>query len=212
MNNFVRDDINTYVNLPFANLTKEELVEILFPKRDRYNLDIMGAHDLRHRFVKKYSWSIPCREAINTIKQYSTSKRVLDVMAGSGFWVKLLIEAGVKAEASDINVGDKNTYKHTTTWVPIKECDGAAMVKKNQNADIIVAWPPYDEPDGTKIINEIKKPGTMLYYFGEGGWGCTGDNEFHEIINDQDKWHDVEHVQLPQWDGLHDSLMIYRRV
>lgn len=203
--------LELYASLPFVTMPKVEVEEKMFGRVDGHRDWDITRYEIRSQFVKKFSWSIPCKEVIDAFKKYSPSRKILDVMAGSGWWVKLLNDVGLNAEASDIEPGEGNSYKHHTSWVPIKKCDGAEMVKLNQEADIIVAWPPYDEPEGTRIVKEIKRPGTILYYIGEGPDGCTGDGEFHNLLDDKNEWESLEFVSLPQWDGLHDNMEVFKK-
>ena len=43
----------------------------------------------------------------------------------------------------------------------------------------------------------------------EGYGGCTADDSFHQLLDDE--WDEDQEVDLPQWDGIHDRLTVYRR-
>ncbi len=39
--------------------------------------------------------------------------------------------------------------------------------------------------------------------------GCTGDSQFHEAL--EMEWEEIEAVAVPQWHGLHDRMLVFRR-
>ena len=168
----------------------------------------------RHEFVRKLSWSIPCKEAVDAIRKWARPP-IYDLMAGSGYWSKILNDRGIKSIATDINVGKRyNDYKHTVLSKvrranAYKVAGSTIHRSKLGFGDILLAWPPYDEPIGNTIIKLIPL-GSRVFYFGEGYGGCTGDDEMHCRLYEDFKHLDV--VNLPQWTGINDSLFIYEKV
>ena len=71
-----------------------------------------------------------------------------------------------------------------------------------------MSWPPYDEPIGAEVAKRML-PGSVLFYIGEGYGGCTGCDQLHAILNEQ--FDRLDNVHIPRFDGMHDSLMIYRK-
>jgi hypothetical protein len=53
----------------------------------------------------------------------------------------------------------------------------------------------------------LEEGGRTLAFIGEGEGGCTADDEFFRLLETGEE---VESIPLPQWDGLHDHLTIYR--
>ena len=51
--------------------------------------------------------------------------------------------------------------------------------------------------------------GDRFVYIGESRGGCTADNTFFEILNSN--WTFVESVDIPQWDGIHDEMNMWKR-
>jgi hypothetical protein len=47
-------------------------------------------------------------------------------------------------------------------------------------------------------------------YVGEGQWGCTADDEFFKLLDAS--WEQEKFIDIPQWDGMHDGMNIYRRL
>lgn len=70
-----------------------------------------------------------------------------------------------------------------------------------------MVWPPYATSMAFDTLNNFK--GNLLIYVGEGYGGCTGDDAFHEKL--EEEWDLSEEVEIPQWAGINDSLQILCR-
>jgi len=56
----------------------------------------------------------------------------------------------------------------------------------------------------------IAYKGQTVIFVGEGWGGCTGDDLFHDhLSSDFEKVED--YYDLPQWEGIHDYLAVYKR-
>lgn len=182
----------------------------------RWADDAYKKHIDRHDFVRKYSWSIPCKEAIDTIKKYARPP-LYDLMAGTGYWAKILNDAGVKTYASDMHLGRYNPYKHDSSHIKIRRKNaiiGAYSIQRARNSqgwhgDILLSWPPYESSTPTDILDTLPV-GTRVFYLGEGYGGCTGDVAMHTNFNKNFK--ELEEVYLPKFEGLHDSLIVYEKI
>lgn len=171
----------------------------------------------RKKFVKDYSWSIICKEVIEKIKQYA-SPPIFDVMAGTGWMGKILSSNGIRVISSDLHIGKNNKYGHHKTHDEISEIPAIekmkeiAILAKNgeTRGDIILSWPPYEESLGYDIL-KLVSPGAYVFYFGEGMYGCTGDDEMHSLLNNPSIFTHVETFAIPQFDSIHDSLFIYKK-
>lgn len=74
----------------------------------------------------------------------------------------------------------------------------------------MMVWPSYDVKWPVEaLLTYLSELGETLIYVGEGAGGCTADNEFHEIV--EQKFDEILDVEIPQWSGIHDRLMIYRK-
>lgn len=180
----------------------------------------------RRTFATYFGWSIPCKEAVDAIKNY-TRGTLYDVLAGTGYWAKILKKAGVKVVASDIHkITSKNNYHKTrkdhpvlniySTAKPEKENIirrnalkvGYDIKRKRLQGDIFLSWPPYEESFVTDLL-EMLTVGTRVFYIGEGMGGCTGDASFHKYLCDNFKV--LHYEDLPQWRGMHDYLTILEK-
>lgn len=171
----------------------------------------------RRNFVKKYSWSIVCKEVIDKIKQYAKPP-IFDVMAGSGWMGKVLNDNGIKVISSDLYVGKNNKYGHEKLHDEVSEVSAIEKMKQisilaekgETRGDIILSWPPYQESLGYEIL-KLVSPNAYVFYFGEGPYGCTGDDDMHNLLYDHNFFIHIETFSIPQFDSLHDALFIYKR-
>jgi len=152
---------------------------------------------------REYSFAIPTKEAIQEVAKLSP---LIEIGAGSGYWASLLKKAGATVEAFD-KFPKENKYKFTKTYTNIKTADEKILKDFPENYNLFLCWPNYDNDFAYNALSNFK--GHFLAYIGEGKGGCTGNNKFHDLL--KQKWIESKTVSIPQWDGIHDQLYIYRR-
>jgi hypothetical protein len=183
--------------------------------------DFHSSFKLRRNFVKKFSWSVLCKEAVDLIKKYARPP-LFDVMAGTGYWAKELTKRGIPTIASDKFLGDKNKYGHVDRHHPVEEKDAIDVLshinKLSSNkeetgihGDILMSWPPYNERIGEYIVSQIPIGG-RLFYVGEGAGGATGNDEMHDILDDKSKFKRLDFLILPRFAEIRDTLYVYERI
>ena len=79
-------------------------------------------------------------------------------------------------------------------------------VLKHPERSLMLCWPPYSTNMAAMALRRYK--GNVVIYIGEYAGGCTGDEDFHEML---DSWKLKETVSLPQWPGIRDDLTVYYR-
>jgi hypothetical protein len=52
--------------------------------------------------------------------------------------------------------------------------------------------------------------GSIVVYVGENGGGCNGCDDFHALLHSD--FDLIETVEIPQWEGIHDCLFVYKRI
>jgi SAM-dependent methyltransferase len=72
---------------------------------------------------------------------------------------------------------------------------------------LMLCWPPYDDPMAEAALSRYR--GDCVIYIGESALGCTGSDAFHAQL-EQD-WKEVATYEIPQWQGIHDAVYVYRR-
>ena len=160
----------------------------------------------RQDFIRRYSYAVPTREALQAIARYSP---LVEVGAGTGYWAMLLQDAGADVVALDTHPphpGNKNTFVKPFAYTEVL-FGGPGSLKRYPDRTLFLCWPPYNTPMAMACLKVYR--GQQLVYIGEGEWGCTGDKAFHRALARE--WEVLERIELPQWPGIHDGLRIYRR-
>jgi len=161
----------------------------------------------RDEFVRKYAWSITDPDSVAFVAEHAAGGLV-DPMAGSGYWAYLLGQLDVDVACYDLEPGANAWHSDVELWVPIETLDGAEAVAKHPDRTLLLAWPPYSEDVGARILRAYA--GGRVIFIGESGHGCTGDEDMHELL--ENEWHETTCHRPVQWWGLHDYITVYDRV
>lgn len=157
--------------------------------------------DIRQSMVFRYAWAVPNMEAIEAI--VALNKPVVEMAAGSGYWAWLLTQAG-----ADVTAYDRTPSKWETRYLKVKRGTPKKLVEwAGRDYALMLCWPPYADTCARDALEAYT--GDTVIYVGEGFGGCTGDNTFHAWL--RNKWDAIDTVGIPQWYGMRDRLMIYKR-
>lgn len=149
----------------------------------------------REIFVKEYSWGIPSKEAIDSIKEFIGSDSILEIGSGSGLWARLLLDSGVKIYPTD-SMNEKFVKKYMTIE---KLSANEAVDKFNGICNVaMLCWSRVRLPESFT--------GKKYIYIGELPDGCTSG-----YPDDDSEWNLVKTIELPQWWGIHDDLFLFQR-
>lgn len=170
---------------------------------------------LRQKLVRKYAWAIPNDEALETIAKYGP---VVEIGAGTGYWASLLAARGVDVRAFDSSPvrNGKNPYFETgketwgltmQAWFPVEQGQ-ATVAARFPHRTLFLCWPPFDTGMARVALEAYR--GDTVIFIGESLGGCTGDEAFHEMLDEQ--FECVEAVAIPRWNSIHDSLTVWKRV
>jgi len=134
----------------------------------------------------------------------------LEIMAGTGWLAKALIEADLKGIyiATDLNPPDDAVF-------PVSKIDAVkAIINHRNNIDaFVVSWPPYQDAIIEKCL-DVMPPGAKLIYIGEDYGGCTATYDFFKRIRsafesitspEHQLWLDAD-KKLFVWGGMSDYL------
>lgn len=161
----------------------------------------------RNSYVGKYSWTIPDPDALRFVVKF-TKGGMVDPMAGTGYWAYLLKQWDVDVVCYDISPGEDNTWhQDADLWVPVEKMDGAEATAKHPDRTLMLAWPPYSQDVGARILAAYH--GERVIYMGESNGGCTGDSGLHEALDED--WTEIAACRPVQWYGLHDDISVYER-
>lgn len=176
----------------------------------------------RNDFVNRLSWAVPSRAAIDAIAEFVGDAHVLEVCAGRGLWAALLRARGVSITPTDLHPGHNSSMEISP--IPVTDRDrtycevlerGALGAVATIDADVLMmVWPPLNHPAGAEALRAFS--GTRLIFVGEHTddgdptWGCTGDDALHEMIAAE--WRLHAEIEIPQWEAIHDFVMLYERL
>lgn len=171
----------------------------------------------RNRCCREFAWAIPTEEVIRAIVELGP---VVEIGAGRGYWAWCIEQLGGDVVAYDSRpawhpqawddngwlrgrMEEKKEEFSTHQWFPVLE-GGPEKVTEWPDRTLLLCWPPYSNDMASDCLKPRPK---RVVYVGEGYGGCTGDDEFHETLDNSYVGIDA-HI-IPQWDGIHDSVEIY---
>jgi len=148
------------------------------------------AEELTLPFLFLHHWLMRCcyygsitKETAHDIALNVGDGVVLDPLAGSGYGVKALREAGVRTIGSDINSSNP----------AIEKLDAVESLKKygSQITHLLISWAPHGSDIDHQLLREVRAnfPHVTIINIGEGEEGCTGSEQF---------WYEAETME-PQY-------------
>lgn len=175
----------------------EDLIEILFKEYENLNKSI-DMWKLREKLIKRYAWAIPSPKAIELIKNYLP---IYEVGAGSGYWARMITSL-IDSESYYAYDPLNDNYEFTHNWYNVRK-----NKLENSNRTLFLCWPPYDTSMAYDAVTENNPE--ILIYVGEGSGGCTGDYNFHNLLDEN--YEEIKFMAIPQFRGINDYLWIYKR-
>lgn len=158
----------------------------------------------RTELVKKYSWCVTDPDSVEFVFDHARG-RIVDPMAGTGYWSYLLSQMGVQCFAYDLKQGQNTGHRSADEHFPIIQGEAGQTVMAHDDCTLFLCWPPYDDPAGYAALSNYG--GNRVIYIGEGDSGCTGDDKFHKLLDKE--WGLVDTHKPMQWWGLHDWIYVY---
>jgi hypothetical protein len=169
-----------------------------------YTDHVVGAHARRRAAIAEFGFAVPTERALGALAGLGP---IVEVGASGGEWARLLHDRGVDVLATDADPSGTGVgMDGTRVWTEVAEGDAAEVAAAHPDRALLVIWPHYDEDWPGLALAAYE--GDVVAYVGEGRHGCTGDERFHDLL---EEWGEPEVVALPTWPGVHDNLYIYRR-
>lgn len=183
--------------------------ETLFTLIEKYAGDLIHNENLmftciyRHIYTRTFGWSIPSREATDSICQFIGTSSVLEIGAGKGLWAAILKCKGIDIIATSIidglYCGEDDMQE---TFTDIEHIDCIQAIDKYPHRDcLFVVW-----GSGILLPAVTLFKGHKVIVIGEDEHGCTDYlSEDHPIFKYQ------ESIKIPKWQGLWDKVRLYQR-
>ncbi len=177
---------------------------------DRWLAAYMASHEARKVGWKNYSWAVPNDEAIQAIADLP--QPIVELGAGTGYWASLVAADGADITAFDKypphkKIGEYRFEPHV--HFPVRRGTPATIAAgKVEWKTLLLVWPCYKSPFAFDALSAFS--GDTLAFVGESRNGCTGDNDFFDLL--ESSWKEICRVSIPQWNGIHDSLTIFTRI
>jgi SAM-dependent methyltransferase len=183
----------------------EYLEELKTIKKDRF----LGGYldqGKRIEYVKEYSWAIPNAEAIETIRKHSGTG-IVEIGAGNGYWASLIAQDGTKVKCYDTK-----PYHHGYCNDKSKEYYEVTRATHNVTSwykhwTLMLCWPPHWNDMAFRALEKYR--GNKVIYIGEGYGGCTGTDEFFDLLDKE--WNNIVTVDIPSWSGIRDMLFVFEK-
>ncbi len=214
-------DPNLYEELEPTLLNINPLFENGILKKEQYQYFNNQLNDfsfylsfLRAEYNKKFGFFLVNEDFLSLSSNYLKNKKICEVGAGTGFLSKCFIELGLDITAIDLKVKN-NSYGFSQTFTEILEVNAVDYLRKNSNQydTILMSWPNYDNDFAFNVLKQMSK-GQELIYIGEGYGGCTGNDAFHEMLNEKcflEKYSTEQFSKCSySWPGIHDSVYVYK--
>jgi hypothetical protein len=172
---------------------------------------LKSAHDFgldRSALCARYAWSVPTPGDITWLVGMLDGCGVVEIGAGSGYWAWQMAQAGIDVIAYDPEPpGPENRYNQHRVYHPVQIGDALCAADHPDRA-LFLCWPSYGDPWAAQALAAYR--GDLLLFAGEGGGGCTADDDFFAML-DKD-WEEVSSAprHVTYW-GIHCRLGAWTR-
>jgi hypothetical protein len=162
-----------------------------------------------HDVAARFSWTITSPGTVRFVRDHC-GPRVVDPLAGTGWWAFLLGRIGVDVVASDVapsDQRDESSYRHPT-WVPVVQANGAERTTAyGRDRTLLLGWPPIDSQVGRDVLAAYT--GNRVIYMGESRGGCCGTSDLFEVLDE--RWKQVADHLPVRWHGYTDLVRVFER-
>ena len=154
---------------------------------------------------RQYTYAIPSDRIHSEIKRICGDK-IVEMGAGTGYWAKYLSQFDINIIAFD-KKETRVEYCDDVYYSDIFEGTEEVLGEYSKYA-LMLVWPPYNEPFDYNCLKAYQ--GNYLIYVGEGYGGCTGDDDFFNLI--EEEW-EIVHCSYDclNFFGIFSFETIYKR-
>lgn len=172
---------------------------------DYLNFDF-GYTFRRSVFIPTYGFACLTEEAIKAMSHYGP---IVEVGSGGGYWAYEMLKAGIDVIPTDIApIGSvvKNEWEFNVPWTSVRRMSGVEAVKAYPSKTLLLCW-PYMADWAVNTLLEFT--GTYVISVDEGRYGCCATDDYFDVL---DEFYEmVQHIRIPTFPTIHDSIKIWRR-
>ncbi|MFL6116793.1 MAG: hypothetical protein ACJ786_36375 [Catenulispora sp.] len=133
----------------------------------------------RRALCRRYSWSIPTPGDIAWISGIAGGRGVVELGAGGGYWAALMRAAGIDILAFDPFPACRTNGCATRAHTAVEPGDDTMAARHGDRA-LFLCWPSYNDPWAARALAAYR--GDTLIYAGQDADGCTADDAFFELL------------------------------
>lgn len=184
----------------FADLDKlKRALPWMFRERTTYSDPHVMAASIASRIARSYAvqffgLAVPNWPALNAIAELDMP--IVDLGSGRGYWAWLL-ERQMRVVCHEI-------LPRRWSW---RAPDYTTPHKLPSDHALLFCWPDYGSLWPYRCVARYQ--GDVVIEVGEGDGGCTAESRFYQLL--EQNFRIEKEVAIPQWDGLHDYMSIWRR-
>jgi hypothetical protein len=158
-------------------------------------------------FRSNFSFAIPSILAVNEICAFAGSEQILEVCSGLGLWASLIQANGGRIIPTDsFTSHGTNPYK---TFLPVIDMDAVMAVNQFTTGVLMMSWPSYGDSFAVNALQAFK--GDKFVYIGEGQGGCTANDDFFELLENEWDFDWDNRIDIPTWHHINDCICLYTR-
>lgn len=188
-------DVSQFRKPLYPLKTKEEWETELYPDG---KCIYSGMQEKRLERIFDTCYPIISAELLNALATFLRGRRVLDVGAGTGYIARLLHDKGIDVRAIDSRNGPntRTQWWEKELYFEVELADVLCMTEFD--ADVVVmTWPCKYTKFSEHVANCLKR-GQFLIYQGEPRKGCTGTDEFFDLIGDRRRFARLQHDRIEE--------------
>jgi len=166
----------------------------------------------RSAYIQLMGYSLVCRSWVRPLAEFIGSRKVLEIMSGTGALAKAL-----RDEGTDIIATDDYSWKATFAgqWTKVEKRSALSAIKKyGKSVDFIIMSWPYLDDMALKSLEKMRtvNPDCRLIYIGEPMGGCNADNSFFAgaVLDEADSALDNVRKAYPRWYSFNDTIFLYK--
>jgi hypothetical protein len=161
---------------------------------------------VRTEYIRRFGFAILSSKTLAALRPYAP---FVEVGCGTGYWAYEMRRSGIDVIATEPYPERNGRYLNTDwkLYTQIEKMTGPRAARKYKDRTLLTVWPDYKNRWPAITLSVYQGP--RVVYVGEGNGGCTGTDEFHELL---ERKFDLEKtISIPQFYGIYDRMMIYRR-